>query len=288
MERLDAEGRLHYSKTGYVRQKKYLDEAKGVPVQDIWDDIPALAGAHSERLGYPTQKPLALLERIISASSNPGDLVLDPFCGCGTAVAAAQKLGRQWIGIDITYLAVRLIEQRLKGFSPPAEYEVVGIPKDTESARDLALRNRYQFQLWALGLIPAQPIQEKKGADRGMDGIALFVDEANRPSKTAIVQVKSGHVNVTHIRDLCGVVEREKAALGLMITLEEPTQPMITEAAVAGYYHSPGWNRDYSRIQIRTIAQLMAGQAFELPPSNVSLPQAEQVRSKGPGQQKLM
>jgi len=280
-------GLIVQAKPGAVpRLKRYLDEQEGTPVGDTWTDIRHALG--NEALGYPTQKPLALLERIVHASSNAGDVVLDPFCGCGTTIAAAQKHGRQWIGIDITYLAVRLIEERLKGFSPPAQYEVIGIPQDTASAGDLAQRDRYQFQLWALGLIPAQPVQEKRGADRGMDGIALFVDEAGKPSKSAVVQVKSGHVSVTQIRDLCHVVEREKAALGLMITLEKPSQPMIEEAALAGYYHSAGWNRDYPRVQIRTIAQLLDGQTFEMPPSNVSLPQGEKVRRQDQRQDGLL
>jgi DNA modification methylase len=155
MERLDQEGRIHYSKTGYARQKKYLEESRGVPIQDVWEDIPSLSGQHSERLGYPTQKPLALLERIVNASTDPGDVVLDPFCGCGTTIAAAQKLERSWIGIDVTHLSIALLKYRLQDMFPGITFEVIGEPKDVGAAHQLALDDRYQFQWWALSLIRA-------------------------------------------------------------------------------------------------------------------------------------
>jgi len=221
MARLDAEGRLYYSRTGYVRQKLYLDETKGVPVQDVWEDIPSLSGAHAERLGYPTQKPLALLERIIGASSNPGDIVLDPFCGCGTAVHAAEKLGRQWIGIDITHLAIGLIEKRLKDAYPDIKFDVQGTPQDIDGARDLANRAKYQFQWWACTLVNAQPYGgKKKGADSGIDGLIYFQDDAKGAAKKIIVSVKGGeNVHRDMIADLKNTVDREKAQIGLFVTL---------------------------------------------------------------------
>jgi site-specific DNA-methyltransferase (adenine-specific) len=151
--------------------KRYLDEQRGLPLGDVWTDIPPINSQAQERLGYPTQKPLALLERIISASSNEGDLVLDPFCGCGTTVHAAQKLNRRWIGIDITHLAISLVKRRLIDAFPQAQFEIHGVPKDIGAARELAEADKHQFQLWALSMIEAQPYKGgKKGGDTGIDG----------------------------------------------------------------------------------------------------------------------
>ena len=270
MEQLDAQGRVFYTKNGIARRKRYLDEAPGLKMQDVWADIEALRSWHSERLGYPTQKPQALLERIIQASSNEGDVVLDPFCGCGTAVAAAENLKRRWTGIDVTHLAVALMKSRLRtafDLHPGADYQVVGEPADVGSARALAEQDRYQFQYWAMSLLEAQPREQdrRRGADRGIDGVVHFIDGPRRTTKKAIVQVKSGKVSSPHVRDLKGTVEREKADLGLFITLEEPTRDMRTEAASAGFYHSDIWQRDYPKMQIRTVAELLAGNAFDIP-----------------------
>ena len=283
MQRLDEEGRLYYSRTGYPRRKLYLDESRGVPLQDVWNDIYSLSGSNSERLGYPTQKPQALLERIIQASSNEGDVVLDPFCGCGTAVAAAENLKRNWIGIDVTHLAVALMKSRLRtafDLHPGTDYEVVGEPADAGSARALAEQDRYQFQYWAMSLLEALPRDQdgRRGADRGIDGVVHFIDGPRRATKKAIVQVKSGKVSSPLIRDLKGTVEREKANLGLFITLEEPTRDMRTEATSAGFYHSEIWQRDYPRMQIRTIAELLEGQAFDIPPHPSMYQPAQRVR----------
>ena len=249
------------------RYKRYLDEQNGVPVDDVWVDIGPIASANPERLGYPTQKPLALLERIIHASSNPGDVVLDPFCGCGTAVVAAQKLGRQWIGIDITHLAIGLVKRRLEdAFGDSLQFQVIGEPTTLEEAASLAAQDKYQFQWWALGLVGARPAEGKKGADRGIDGRLYFHDDASGKTKQVILSVKGGHVNVPQVRDLIGVVERENAQMGVFITLEEPTKPMRAEAAQAGFYHSEVWNRDYPRIQILTIAELLEGKGIDMPP----------------------
>ena len=286
MEKAYREGLVVQLKPGAVPQYKlYLDESKGRTISNDWNDIEQVAG--KEVLGYPTQKPLALLERIIQASSNPSDLVLDPFCGCGTTIAAAQKLGRQWIGIDVTHLSIALMRQRLNDmFGDTVEYETVGQPADLASAEALARQDRHQFEWWSLSLIKARPAQDKKkGADQGVDGILFFIDEARKKAKKVVVQVKSGHVQSSYIRDLGHVVARENAAMGFLITLERPTTPMRTEALSAGYYHSPGWNRDYPKIQIRTIEQLLNGEWFEYPQANVTLAQAERVEDESEEEQ---
>ena len=222
----------------------------------------------AERLGYPTQKPEALLERIIQASSSPGDVVLDPFCGCGTAIVAAQKLGRRWIGIDITSLATALIKTRLRDtFGDSAAYRVVGEPVSLPDAQTLADQDKYQFQWWALGLVGARPVEQKKGSDRGIDGWLYFHDEGEgSETKQVVLSVKAGHTNVAHLRDLRGVMEREKAEIGALITMQEPTGPMRAEAAAAGFYHSPGWNKSYPELQILTIAGLLEGVGIDMPP----------------------
>lgn len=241
------------------RYKRYLDEQRGKPLGDVWTDIFPINSQAAERLGYPTQKPLALLERIIQASSNPGDAICDPFCGCGTAVHAAQKLGRNWIGIDITHLAISLIEKRMKDAFPNAVFEVLGTPKDLAGARNLAERDKYQFQWWACSLVNAQPYQgKKKGADSGIDGIIYFQDDKSA-AKKIIVSVKGGeHVTRTHIADLKNSVDREDAQIGLFVTLVDPTEPMRKEALTAGFYTNP-FEEQFPKIQILTIAELLDG-----------------------------
>ena len=266
------------------RLKRYLDEQRGRPFGDLWTDIPPLNSQAKERLGYPTQKPEALLERIIRASSNEGDVVLDPFCGCGTAVAAAEKLGRRWIGIDITHLAVALMKNRLKttfNIDAGKDYRVVGEPEDVGSSRALWEQDPYQFQYWAMSLLEAQPRgDQKRGADRGIDGLLYFIDGQKRTSQKVVVQVKGGHVSSPQVRDLKGTVEREKAAMGLFITLEESTGPMRTEAVSAGFYHSDIWQRDYPKIQLRTVEELLSGQGFELPARLPSFEAAQRHRGE--------
>ncbi|MDD5288682.1 MAG: DNA methyltransferase [Dehalococcoidales bacterium] len=244
--------------------KRYLDEQEGTSVDDIWDDILPVQAQAKERLGYETQKPLALLERIISASSDKGDVVLDPFCGCGTAVIAAQKLNRKWIGIDITHLAINLMRNRLKDSFPRIKFEVIGEPKDLSGASALANQDRYQFQWWALGLIGARPVgDKKKGADKGIDGIIPFIDNPESKVSRVVIQVKSGYVGVNAVRELQTVAAKE--AIGVLITLESPTAPMISEAVSAGYYHSPLYGRDYHKIQILTIEELFQGKMVDMP-----------------------
>ena len=274
MERLDSEGRIFYTKNGIPRRKRFLDEAKGMPMQDLWSDVEALRSWHQERMGYPTQKPVALLERIILTSSNPGDVVLDPFCGCGTTVDAAQKHGRHWIGIDITHLAITLIKGRLRDtYGADLKMKVIGEPTDLAGARQLAAENKYQFQWWALGLVGARPVEEKKGADGGVDGKILFRDHPDPKAKpqAIIFSVKGGHVGVKDVRELSDVVRKTGAAIGVLISLDEPTKPMLTESAGAGFYTSAFNAQKFPRVQLRTIEQLLTGIAIERPSGNVAV-----------------
>lgn len=289
MARLDSEGKLHFTSKGGIRLKRYLDETPGVPIQALWDDINPINSQAAERLGYQTQKPLALLERIILTSTNEGDIVLDPFCGCGTAVAAAQILNRKWIGIDITYLAIRLQKQRLKGhfkLEPKVDYEIVGEPRYIEEAIALAELDRYQFQWWALDLIKAQPIGEesktllksgrkdrgKRGRDRGIDGVLSFFEPVNSYMRRALVQVKSGEVSSGDVRDLRGTIDREEAEMGLFITLKPATEEMRLEAARAGFYYSSPTMTPYPRIQILTIKELLEDSKQPNIPGLIPLP----------------
>ena len=277
LEQLEAwwdEGRIQTKRDGTPRMdglKVYLDDTEGKPLQNVWTDVPRIANTSPERLSYPTQKPEALLERIIASSSNEGDVVLDPFCGCGTTVAVAERLGRRWIGIDITHIAIALMKSRLHDtfgddLSP---YAVVGDPKDVESARALAVASehdgRYQFQWWALGLVEARPVKER-GADSGIDGFITFFDDESGRAKRIVVQVKSGRVERADVATLKGDVEREGAAIGLFVTLAEPTEPMRREATAAGFYepeHFPG--QLYPRIQLLTIEALLSGEHAQYP-----------------------
>jgi len=302
MEEAYKAGLIIQTKPGVVPQlKRYLDEQRGKPVSDIWVDIPPINSQAQERLGYPTQKPLALLERIINASSHPGDVVLDPFCGCGTTIAAAQKLGRRWLGIDVTHLSIALQKYRLKdsfGLEEKKDYDVKGEPEDLPSAQQLAHDDRYQFQWWALSLVKARPLGTtkdegrtttgKKGADRGIDGVITFIDDASGKAKRVLVQVKSGKVKSGDVRDLHGTVEREEAALGVFITLETPSRDMQTEAASAGFYHSPGWNTDHPKLQLLTIADLLNGKTVNIPNTSITFKQARKVKENDAEQPGLL
>jgi site-specific DNA-methyltransferase (adenine-specific) len=284
MKQLEAEGRI-YTESRVAQLKRYLDELEGQAVNELWSDIDPVNPMANERLGYPTQKPLTLLDRIIQASSNPGDIVCDPFCGCGTAIASAQKLGRKWIGIDITHLSIALQKYRLEAMFPGIKFKVIGEPKDIGAAHQLASEDRYQFQWWSLSLIRARPLggeagsrEGKKGSDKGIDGVIAFIDDNTGKAKRALVQVKSGHVNASHIRDLKGTLQRENAAIGIFITLENPSRDMTTEAVSAGFYHSPGWNKDYPRIQILTIDELLHNADVKMPPQFGTFKQAQRVQ----------
>ncbi|HEV7909549.1 MAG TPA: DNA methyltransferase [Methylocella sp.] len=277
-----AKGLLIFAASGMPSVKRYLDEVGGNFVEDIWTDIAPINSQAKERLGYPTQKPVALLERVIAASSNEGDIVLDPFCGCGTTIHAAQKLDRQWIGIDVTHYAVTLIERRLSaiGIFPDA-YQVVGRPTDIAGARDLARRDKHQFQWWAAWRLGARWYrEEKKGADRGIDGRMLF---KNGPygDGLIIISVKGGdNVGVQMVRDLRGVIEREEAEMGIFISLAEPTGPMMTEAAAAGFVSKSAHGR-LPRLQIVKIEDILERRMPKLPP----LPEPERIDRRAPRKQ---
>ena len=267
-------GLIHWPKVGkaggFPRRRDHSPfdpQAREVSVGDVWTDVDRINQAAKERLGYPTQKPIALLERILSASSNEGDVVLDPFCGCGTTVAAAQKLGRQWIGIDVTNLAITLIRHRLNdayGDGIEQTYEVIGEPVSLPDAEALAAADPYQFQWWALGLVGARPAEGKKGADQGIDGRLYFHDGDTRKTKQIVISVKAGKLHAHYVRDLRGVVEREQAELGVLLSLNAPTRAMRAEAASAGFYASP-WGQ-HPRVQILTVGELLAGKKLDAPP----------------------
>lgn len=295
LEKLDAlykEGLVEIKKgSAWPTPVKYLETGDGSPVQDIWAaqpytegtvysafeikdsaliikgsdhiidaDVAWLGTTDPERLGYPTQKPVGLLERIVATSSNEGDVVLDPFCGCGTTIHASERLKRQWIGIDITHLAISLIEKRLRDTWPSILFEVHGTPKDLDGARDLAERNKYQFQWWACSLVNAQPFGgKKKGADSGIDGLIYFTHDLKQTGKI-VVSVKGGdNIGVAMIRDLGHVIEREKAAMGFLVTLAPPSKPMMKEAAGLGFYESPITRARFPKLQILTIEGLLNG-----------------------------
>lgn len=279
MAEWDTQGRIRYTRNGTAEYIRYLDEMPGMPAQDVWHDIAPINARAAERLGYPTQKPEALLDRIIKASSNEGDLVLDPFCGCGTAITVAHKLKRRWIGIDITHLAVNLMKYRLQdtfGEAVKAEYDVIGEPTDIAGAEQLAGEDPYQFQWWALGLVGARPVEQKKGADKGIDGRVYFHEPNEKATRQIIFSVKAGHTGVAHVRDLRGVLDREKAQIGVLITLQEPTQPMRKESASAGFYKS-SWG-EHPRLQVVTVGELLEGKRLDTPP----LHQADRTFRKAP------
>lgn len=265
LEALDDAGKIYWPPGGgWPQIKRYRDELKGRAVSDLWDDIDKINPAGNERLGYPTQKPLALLERIIGASSKPDDMILDPFCGCGTSIEAAERLGRHWTGIDVTHYAVTLIEKRLARY-PQTSYDVHGRPLDLAGARDLARRDKYQFQWWAAWLLGAQTYESKRGADRGIDANIYF---ANGPfgHGRIIVSVKGGdNVSPVMVRELSGVVQREDATMGVLVVLAEPTKAMLSDAAAAGFVDKSAHGR-LPRIQIATISDLLDGRFPRMPP----------------------
>jgi len=262
---------------------------KGKVVGSLWDDVERVGNTSGERLGYPTQKPLALLERIVSASSNKGDLVLDPFCGCGTTVHAAQKLDRRWIGIDITHLAIHLIQRRLKDAFPKIAFEIQGVPKDLAGACALAAQDKYEFQKWALAMIDAQPYKGgKKGGDGGVDGF-LYIKPDGKKTEKVIVSVKGGQsLNPAMVKDLIVTVDQEGAKMGVFLTLEPPTKGMVTQAAAAGFYTPEGdqqWRKPFPKIQIVTVEDLFKpANPLHLPFQDTSIFK-KAAREKKPGRQ---
>lgn len=267
MEEWDKKGLIHWAaRGGFPRRRAeqpFVPGDRMVMIDDVWTDIDRINQTAKERLGYPTQKPVALLERIVEASSNPGDVVLDPFCGCGTTIEAANKLGRRWVGIDVTHLAIGLIKTRLRdAFGDMARYQVLGEPTTAEDAAELAESDKYQFQWWALGLVGARPVEQKKGADKGIDG-RLYFHDGGKATRSIILSVKGGKLKATDVRDLRGVLDREKADIGVLLSFESPTKPMRTEAASAGFYTSP-WGK-HPRIQLLTVAELLSGGGIDYP-----------------------
>ena len=262
------EGRVVIPEGGVAQYKRYLDEMSGTLVKDIWYDIEHLHGSHHEHMGYQTQKPEALLARIIRAASHEGDVVLDPFCGCGTAVAVAERLQRRWIGIDVTYLAIDLIRKRLEDSfgHERAEYEEIGIPRDVPSAERLFKLDPFQFEYWALATVGARSARDKRGADRGIDGVMNLRDEYSGEYKKIILQVKGGNVSVSQVRDLKGVLEREKGEIGVFLTLRKPTRQMRAEADEAGPFMDQGFpEKRFPRLQILTIEEIFAGKKINFP-----------------------
>lgn len=243
--------------------KKYYLKG-GKPFDDVWA-IPAIAPTSSERMGYPTQKPLALLERIIEAASNEGDVILDPFCGCGTAVVAAQKLNRSWVGIDISYFAIQLIKARLfEQFRERATFAIDGIPVDVDSARALFHRNAFEFERWAVCAVDGYP-NDKQVGDQGIDGRIRFWHDMETIEEM-IVSVKGGEtLNPAMIRDLHGTLQRTNRPMGLLISNAEPTPGMKQEANAAGQYVHPVSGRRYPKIQMITSSQILSGAKPDMP-----------------------
>jgi DNA modification methylase len=278
MDAMFEEGRIYIPRKpdGVPSYKRYLDEMPGVPLQDLWTDLDPIHASAAERLGYPTQKPETLLERIIESSSCEDSVILDPFCGCGTAVAVAEKLGRAWIGIDVTYLATHLIKNRLvEAFGESVDFTVTGEPTTPEDAAKLAIEDPFQFEAWALGLVGARSASKKRGPDKGIDGRLVFHEKRGGKTREGLFSVKSGRTGVKDVRDLRGVIEREGAEIGVLITLRAPTQAMRTEATTAGFYRSGSegvgtWGK-HPRIQLLTISELLEGRRVDMPPLSGSL-----------------
>lgn len=262
---LDAAGDIYWTSNRQPRRKVRPTKDHGAIVDSLWTDIEAIGSQAQERLGYPTQKPIALLDRIIKASSREGDVVLDPFCGCGTTIEGAEGLNREWVGIDVTHYAVTLIERRVRKAYPDAKMITIGRPTDLAGARDLAARDKYQFQWWAAWKIGAQTYETKKGADRGIDG-NIFYSNGPYGHGRIIISVKGGeHLSPVMVRELSGVIQRENAEMGILVTLAEPTRAMIADAAGAGFVEKSAHGR-LPRVQIVTVADLIDGRMPRLPP----------------------
>ncbi len=296
MEQWEKEKKIHWPKKagGMPRLKVYPEDKKGIVLQDLWNDIKPLHNLTSERLGYPTQKPEALLERIIKASTNEGDLVADFFCGCGTTVAAAQALNRKWLGCDISHLAVRLIGKRLVdtyGHGVKHTFNIEGFPMDVASAKELARntdKGRFNFQEWVIEFLLLGVVNPKKVADGGYDGYLTF-NVTEKEKHFVLIEVKSGNVNVKNIREFIQVIEHQKAAMGIFVCFEEQvTKEMLKAAKLAGNYHygATGYESDFPKIQITTVEDLMHGYLPQMPRSNITTFKSAQ-KTKKEGQASL-
>lgn len=286
MEQLDADGRLAFPKQegGRIARKHYLSEQDGRKAGDVWTDIAPLQAASAERLGYPTQKPVSLLERIIAASTEPGDVILDPFCGCGTAVDAAERLGRRWYGIDISYLAVDLIEERMTrthGDTLGGRFEIVGVPRDVEGALALFKRSPFDFERWAVSLIGGRP-NEKQVNDSGVDGVVRFPLGPGQVGKIIVSVKGGGTVNPTFVRDLGHTVTAQGACMGVMIQNAKITEGQKRDAVAAGTYVHPTTGQRFDVVQIVTIADLLAGKLPQMPTTLSPYLQAETYRPPEP------
>jgi len=281
---VDEEGRRYRwvtlkDKKGKPYKKKRIASrvaAGGVPASNVWD-IAVINPMAKERLGYPTQKPEALLERVIKASSNERDVVLDPFCGCGTTLAVAEKLGRKWIGIDITVLAINAVEKRLRDHYPDVEYKVLGVPTDVPSAERLAGDDKFDFEKWFVTALGGQPYRSRGGGDKGIDGF-LYARDVKGGQHNVIISVKGGGYGPGAVRDLKGVVEREGAIAGLLLALKRPSKQAEAEAAGAGRFQMPGVERGYPKVQIFTVEDYFAGKRPDLPDTSETLKKAARVK----------
>ena len=284
MEQWDREGRLHFpeDKNGRIRRKRFLDELQGKPVQNLWDDIKPIASQSNEGLGYPTQKPKALLERIIQASSNEGDTVLDAFCGCGTTVDAAESLHRNWIGIDVSPIAISLIKRRLKDTygESLSKFEIRGTPTTHNSAVELWKQNANAFQDWWLTEFEVfSTTFGTKGADKGIDGLAQYlIDPKEQKIIRAAFSVKGGvHIQSKDIDALLGAMDKHKCEMGVFLTIAEPTKPMLETIAGAGFLDVPGFK--YPRLQILTLKEYFQNKQLKLPKVNITF-KAAQLKGK--------
>lgn len=270
LERMDREGRIYWPPGGkWPQQKRYRDQLKGKAVADIWDDIDRINPVGGERMGYPTQKPIALLKRIVLASSNPGDVVFDPFCGCGTTIYAAHETGRKWIGCDVAILAIRLIREQLAtryGLIEDEHFVIDGIPNSVEAARELWDTDKFQFEHWAVERVGGFPT--KKTADKGIDGRIYF--ETQKELAVMVLSVKGGSVRPTDIRDLTGVLSTEPGArLAGFISMHEPSKAMKEAAAKAGTWEYRGVQ--YPRVQLLTVEEIVEGKKYFQLPTRVAV-----------------
>lgn len=254
---------------GKLQRRKYERDYRGKQPGDLWDDVSPALG--SERLSYDTQKPLALLERIIEASSRKGDVVFDPFCGCGTTLEAAHTLGRRWIGIDISIHAIkRVARTRLEercGLIQDRDFVVEGVPHTLEGAKDLWEQDKYQFQKWAVGQVDGFVTRRRSG-DGGIDGRLYFVVTHERELQSMVIEVKGGkHVSLEHVRALRGVLEREEAAMAGLIVMEEPGLTQLRnfrrEFSKAGSLDILG--KSYPKMQMLTVSEILKGKRFLTP-----------------------
>ena len=271
MQRLDSEGRLHFTNRGGIRIKRYLDEMKGLPLTDVWTDIDPINSQSRERLGYATQKPVALLDRIIKASSNSGDVILDPFCGCASTLESAQRLSRQWVGIDIAIHAIkRVAKVRLQdrlGLVEGKDFKVEGAPRNLEGARDLWTRDKYHFQKWAVESIDGF-VTTKRTADGGIDGRLYFELPSERTLNSMAIEVKGGkNVSIRDLRALRGVLDNDEADMAGLIVMDPlgSTQQRNFKQfmAQAGDFTVNGIH--YPRMQMISVPEILEGRRFHTP-----------------------